>query len=85
MKRLLYRGSKDGFKGLDFHTKCDDQGKTLTVIKTQRGRVFGGFTDISWDSTGNPKTANGNTFLFLVQQDKSVLKFKYLNNGKGEI
>ena len=46
----LWRGSRDGFRCYDFHRLCDDRGKTLTVIKTTEGSVFGGFTDISWQS-----------------------------------
>jgi hypothetical protein len=49
---LIYRGTKDGFKNKDFHGKCDNQGASLTIIKsksTKKGgkvRINGGYTDI---------------------------------------
>ena len=48
IKENLWRGSRDGFKADDFHLRCNDKGKTLTVVKTTRGTVLGGYTDISW-------------------------------------
>ena len=42
---ILWRGSRDGFGACIFHQLCDHKGKTLTVVKTKSGSVFGGFTD----------------------------------------
>ena len=41
---LLYRGSRDGWKHDDFHRKCDDHNNTLLLVKTKKGKRFGGFT-----------------------------------------
>ena len=48
--KLLYRGSRDGWKQEDFHRLCDNQGPTLTLVKSSVGRVSGGFTTVSWTS-----------------------------------
>lgn len=32
--RLLYRGTRDGFKSLDFRNLCGEKGSTLTIIRT---------------------------------------------------
>jgi hypothetical protein len=48
--RLLYRGSRDGFGGRDFHGKCDGRPNTLTVILDAGGNAFGGFTPAAWES-----------------------------------
>lgn len=45
----MYRGSLHGFKASDFHSKCDNIPKTLTVIKATSGNIFGGYTSASWD------------------------------------
>ena len=45
---FLYRASKDGFKGEDFHKFCDKKGETVMMIKTTEGHIFGGYTDIDW-------------------------------------
>ena len=34
---LLYRSSRDGWKALDFHDKCDNKGTTITVIRSSDG------------------------------------------------
>ena len=41
---LLYRGSRDGWKNKDFHDRCDNKGATVTVIKSSKGRISGGYT-----------------------------------------
>ena len=49
--RLIYRGSEDGFTAAVFHSKCDKKGPTFLIIKSEFGKIFGGFTDIEWDSS----------------------------------
>ena len=44
---LLYQGSWDGWKGSDFHAKCDHNGATITVIRSSDGFIFCGFADKS--------------------------------------
>ena len=46
----LWRGSRDGFGSMVFHNLCNNKGKTLTLIRTKRGGVFGGYTDVPWSS-----------------------------------
>ena len=56
--QLLYRASRDGWKGMDFHSRCDNKGATITVIKRTDqsgnvlGRIFGGYADVDWNSNG---------------------------------
>ena len=74
---LLYRGSRDGFRAEDFHSKCDGKGNTLTILKAN-GFVFGGFTSASWEScdTGKNKS-DSNAFLFsLTNKDNKPCKMK---------
>jgi len=53
---MIYKATLDGFKAADFHRKCDNIGKTLTLIKTTKGYIFGGFTSESWAHTGDYKS-----------------------------
>jgi hypothetical protein len=46
--RLLYRGSRDGFGGGDFHRCCDQHPNTMTLILSDNGSIFGGFTPLVW-------------------------------------
>lgn len=48
--RLLYRSSRDGFSAKAFHSACDNKGRTVTIIDTTYGVVFGGYTDMPWTS-----------------------------------
>ena len=48
--KLLYRGSRDGWDAKDFHRLCDNQGPTVTLVKSSAGRISGGFTTVSWTS-----------------------------------
>ena len=50
--RLLFRASRDGFASSVFHSKCDNKGPTITVVKSG-GNIFGGFTENSWTSKLN--------------------------------
>eukprot|EP00347_Sterkiella_histriomuscorum_P019369 403341890 len=44
--KLLYRGSRNGFKSSKFHELCDNKGPTVSFIESECGQVFGGFTSI---------------------------------------
>ena len=56
----------------------------MLLVKTARDSIFGAFTDISWDKSSQDKIADGNSFLFLVQ-DEEIVKFEHLKNGSAEI
>ena len=64
--KLLYKASKDGDSPEIFHSKCDGKGPTITIFKTKNNYIFGGYTDVSWDSESKEsKNRPGkNTFLF---------------------
>mmetsp|Transcript_14090 Transcript_14090/g.25676 ORF Transcript_14090/g.25676 Transcript_14090/m.25676 type:complete len:619 (+) Transcript_14090:91-1947(+) len=62
---LLYRSSRDGPSDAHFHSKCDNQGCTLTVIETTDGLVLGGYSNTPWTSSGSYYVAN-KAFLFVL-------------------
>jgi len=64
---LLFRGSRDGWSAKIIHDKIDGQGPTITIIKTRKGKIFGGFASVSWDTSSYGK-ADNNAFLFSVDQ-----------------
>jgi hypothetical protein len=72
---LLYRGTRDGFGAKDFHSKCDGHSNTLTILKVKESPfVFGGFTAVEWDSSGEYKS-DPNAFIFsLTNKDNKPLK-----------
>jgi hypothetical protein len=72
---LLYRASRDGWRATDFHSKCDNKGATVTVIKSTGGYVFGGYADVAWASTGQWQPSS-NAFLFALQYPSGVAPVK---------
>jgi len=47
---LIYRGTRDGMTSNVFHNKCDNKGETITLIKNEKGNIFGGYASIPWTS-----------------------------------
>ena len=50
--RLLFRASRDGFAASAFHSKCDNKGPTVTVVRSG-ANIFGGFTEKPWTNAGS--------------------------------
>lgn len=72
---LLFRKSRDGSNCSDFHRNCDNKGKTLTIIETDKGYKFGGYTPLDWESNSGNKI-DEITFLFSLNQMKKFTKIK---------
>jgi hypothetical protein len=78
--KLLYRGTRDGFGSEEFHFKCDHVPKTLSLIKSHSGNVFGGFTEQTW--AGNGYKSDPNAFIFsLINQEKKPIKMMSQNSS----
>ncbi len=73
---LIYRASDDGFSSKNFHSNCDNKASTLTVIKTTKKEIFGGYIERAWESDGY-WLKDPNAFIFtLANSDNSSFKFK---------
>ena len=54
--KKIYQGSKHGYNAKDFHRECDGKFPTVTIILSrEHQRIFGGYTDIPWRSSGGNK------------------------------
>lgn len=56
MSKLLYKASVDGDNYKIFHQKCDNQGETVTIIKSEQNKIFGIFSNVNWDINNKKKT-----------------------------
>ncbi len=75
--------SVNGSSSTDFHNYCDNKGPTLTIVQTTKNKIFGGFTPLNWDISGDHKCDNYNqTFIFsldllkkfdLIKKEKSAI------------
>lgn len=48
--RCIFRASEHQFSAEEFHRICDHKPHTLTLIKTELGKIIGGYTACSWSS-----------------------------------
>ena len=49
--QLLFRASDHNFEAAKFHQNCDKIPNTLTIAKTEFGKIIGGFTTLEWEAT----------------------------------
>jgi len=73
--KLLYRGTKDGFTGQAFHSKCDGKNETITLVKAQgTNKIFGGYLDEAWQ-TQEAWVNSSKCFVFsLTSKEKYTIK-----------
>ena len=55
------RSLQDGFGAESFHSKCDNKGPTVTIVKSG-SFIFGGFTEAQWHL---PNLPPGNYVLYM--------------------
>ena len=76
---LIYRGTRDGDMGQDFHKLCDGLSPILLLIKTTHNIRFGGYTETYFEGTSEyVGKKDDNAFIF------SLDKRKYYNIEKGQ-
>jgi BTB/POZ domain-containing protein KCTD9 len=73
---LIYKASRDGFKAIDFHSRCDNKGATISVIKSEHGKTFGGFTNLDWNSNNIWIVGEGKSFIFQMDNNTKHICFK---------
>src|SRR5205823_3823073 len=68
--KLLFRGSRDGLSRNKFHEICDNQSRTVTIIKVKdSSEILGGYNPIKWKSDGSYSTTK-DSFIFSFNNDK---------------
>ena len=81
---LLYRGTRDGKSCKDFHNKCDNEGPTICLYKSEKGYIFGGYSPISWKSSGDWQKLNDSFIFTLTNIYDKPTKFPHIE-GKDSI
>jgi len=83
---LIYRATRDGDDNINFHKKCDNQGPNLMLFRNDKGNIFGGYSSISWNNSGDWQLAPG-SFLFTLTNihNTQPTKFQLNNNCKNQI
>ncbi|CAF1133247.1 unnamed protein product [Rotaria magnacalcarata] len=73
---LLYKASRDRFDAKAFHSLCDNQGPTMTIIPSTTNYLFGGYTPISWISDNSHRN-DSKEFLFTLINLHNIESTKY--------
>ena len=80
----MFLASRDGFTEEDFHRKCDGINNTVTIIYTDKNKIFGGYTKKKWGLDGWQKgdkeflfSYNNNKLYFLKQNNSDGIFCKY--------
>ena len=77
---LLYSARRDGHTAADFHKKCDGvqaAGGTLTLISTDEGYTFGGYTQVPWSGPPEPTpAADPAAFLFVLDGASTAVRYR---------
>ena len=68
-KTLLYKATRDGDKAIYFHSRCDNQGPTLSVVITDNNYICGGYTTKDWDGSYSYKS-DKDAFIFSLDKKK---------------
>ncbi|GES98947.1 carbohydrate-binding module family 13 protein [Rhizophagus clarus] len=68
--KLLLRGSRDGFTVEKFHEICDDQPRTIIIVKVKdSNEILGGYNPIAWKAYGYTDTKDSFIFSFKNNYD----------------
>ena len=76
---LLYRGTRDGMSSDVFHNKCNNKGPTISIIKNEKGYIFGGYNSIDWTSYGDYRSAP-DSFIFTLTNVYDIAPTKFPNS-----
>ena len=80
---LIFKMKENGASSGDFHKLCDNKGPTLSLIKTTKNKIFGGFTPCNWKNGGGyEKDPTDATFLFSLNLNK---KYDMINKNGNAI
>ena len=67
--KLIYRASEHGDDSESFFNRCSNMGPTISIIKTKKGKIFGGFTTAEWVKE-KIKLKDNKAFLFSINNKK---------------
>ena len=83
--KLIFRGTRDGMTNIAFHNKCDNKSETITLIKNDKGNIFGGYASISWTNPSSSTYYSApESFLFTLSNNYNTepTKFPSKNDQK---
>ena len=74
---MLYKATRHGFRSVDFHRRCDYEERTVTIIKSTNGYLFGGYIPGSWSTKGSYQR-DPQAFLFTLINPYKISPRKFV-------
>ena len=66
----IYSSSVDGFNGDIFREKCKNHVHTISIARSNFGKILGGYSPMKWENFGWTKITGGESFVFFYDEDK---------------
>ena len=66
----IYSSSVDGFNTKTFHEKCKNYIHTIILVKSNFGKILGGYLPMKWENFGNVTITGGQSFVFFYDEDE---------------
>jgi len=70
--KLLYRASGKTFTNANFRSKSHNIPHTIVIMRSEAGKILGGYADQTWDASGQYKISS-KVFLFDLKEKKQYL------------
>eukprot|EP01118_Nematostelium_gracile_P000999 TRINITY_DN10_c0_g1_i3.p1 TRINITY_DN10_c0_g1~~TRINITY_DN10_c0_g1_i3.p1 ORF type:complete len:316 (-),score=77.81 TRINITY_DN10_c0_g1_i3:123-953(-) len=55
---LIHRGTRDGFSASQMRARINNQGETITIVRSTNGYIFGGYNPLPWNGSGSYTTCS---------------------------
>jgi hypothetical protein len=65
---LLFSSSVHGWRVKDWINACKGKAMTITIMKTTKGRVCGGYLHIAWKASKREWARDSSAFVFSLDQ-----------------
>jgi hypothetical protein len=72
--KLIYKATKDGFTAAAFHQKCDNISHTLVIVRSDKGKTFGGYLDLPWSSASSYNNTSKSWLFSMDAREKYPVK-----------
>ena len=83
--KLIYSGTRDGMNSNAFYKFCSNKGPTITLIKNDKGNIFGGYASISWKLEDENKDYNApDSFIFSLTNIYNIQPTKFPSKNEGK-
>ncbi|RIB08279.1 hypothetical protein C2G38_2252122 [Gigaspora rosea] len=68
--KLIFRGSRDGFDDESFYDHCENQPRTVIILRVKgTNEILGGYNSLTWNKEPEKWTRSDDSFIFSLRRD----------------